>query len=181
MKLYTKSGDDGSTSLFGGKRVSKADLRVTAYGNVDELNAAIGVVLSACDDGETSASLTTIQAELFSLGAGLAASDPNKAQAQVTQTPIDVMERLIDAAEAECAPLSQFILPGGTTVASGLHFARTVCRRAERSVVELAAAEPVDRLAVVYLNRLSDLLFALARRANYRAGAADVPWKNPSA
>ncbi len=181
MKLYTKSGDDGSTSLFGGKRVPKADLRVASYGDVDELNAAIGIVVTTCDDAETEAALTAIQAELFSLGAELAAGDPAKAQAHVTQAQIDKMERQIDAAEAECTPLSQFILPGGTTVASGLHFARTVCRRAERSVVELSAAQPVDKLAVVYLNRLSDLLFAFARRANHRAGVPDVPWKKPNA
>jgi len=181
MKLYTKSGDDGTTSLFGGKRVPKADQRVATYGNVDELNAAIGVVVSSCDDGETSTALITIQAELFSLGAELAAGDPAKVQARVTQAQIDAMERQIDAAEAECTPLARFILPGGTTVASGLHFARTVCRRAERSVVELSAAEPVDKLVVVYLNRLSDLLFALARRANRRAGVPDAPWEKPSA
>jgi len=179
MKLYTRNGDDGSTSLFGGKRVPKSELRVTAYGNVDELNASIGVAVAACDDAETAGALTAIQHELFALGAQLAADDPAKAPTGVAQEWIDAMERLIDAAEAECAPLDRFILPGGTAVAASLHLARTVCRRAERSVVELSATAQVQGCTIVYLNRLSDLLFALARRANRRGGVPDTAWEDP--
>lgn len=179
MKLYTKHGDDGSTSLFGGKRVSKTDPRVVAYGSVDELNAVLGVAVSESTDDETNASLRTIQSELFVLGAELATPSGTTSQSELGDDRIAALERLIDSADGACAPLTQFILPGGCPAAAQLHLARTVCRRAERAVIALAAIEPVRDAIVIYLNRLSDLLFAMARLANQRAGYPDIPWVNP--
>lgn len=176
MKLYTKTGDDGTTGLFGGGRVRKNDARVDAYGAVDELNAWIGVVRAQGDDRGLDGMLASIQSDLFSLGAELATPDDDKAPTFVTDTEIVRMEQWIDAAEAELEPLTAFILPGGSVAAAGLHFARTVCRRAERAVVALSAYERVRPQAVIYLNRLGDLLFALARQANQRVGVADVEW-----
>ncbi len=181
MKLYTKSGDDGSTSLFGGVRVSKTDPRVVAYGCVDELNAAIGVAVSVSIDEEMRAHLQNIQSELFVIGAELATPSTGKTQAQLAQSSIDAIEGLIDSADGACSPLTQFILPGGCPSAATLHLARTVCRRAERAAIELASQEPVRDCVIVYLNRLGDLLFALARLANQRADHPETPWTNPDA
>lgn len=181
MKLYTKGGDDGTTGLFGGVRVPKTDLRVVAYGCVDELNAALAMVITACDSRDTCDLLQDIQHELFVLGAELATPKREAATAAVTQEHVDKLERLIDEADAACPPLTQFIVPGGTAAASGLHFARTVCRRAERATTELAAREPISQLPLIYLNRLSDLLFALARLSNQQAGVSDIPWRGPGA
>jgi len=179
MKLYTKQGDDGSTGLIGGTRVPKNDPRVAAYGDVDETNAAIGTIIASCDDDETIATLRHIQAELFVLGAELATPSGEQPRFRVCETHVKQLEHWIDAASAEVAPLRNFVLPGGTATAAGLHLARTVCRRAERAVVGLAQLQPVGRWAIVYLNRLSDLLFALARQANKRAGVEDIPWHPP--
>ncbi len=180
MKLYTKRGDDGSTGLIGDVRVEKCDPRVVAYGDVDETNAVIGLVLAECDDPDTCGALRRIQAELFELGAQLATPPGRTAQQSVTETQIVQLEHWIDQATAEVEPLRNFILPGGSLTAARLHLARTVCRRAERTVVALAKEQSIDRTAVVYLNRLSDLLFALARRTNRRAGVEDIPWKPPA-
>ncbi len=180
MKLYTKSGDDGSTALFGGGRVPKNNLRVTAYGEVDETNAAIGLALAADPDPQVAEPLRRIQSDLFVLGAELATPADRVAQVQLAESHITQLERWIDEACAETPALRAFVLPGGTPAAAALHLARTVCRRAERALVTLAQHEPVRPAAIVYLNRLSDLLFALARRANHRAGVADVPWIAPS-
>jgi cob(I)alamin adenosyltransferase len=179
MKLYTKHGDDGSTGLIGGTRVPKNDPRVAAYGEVDETNAAIGMVIAGCNDGETAATLRRIQAELFVLGAELATPAGQQPGFRVGESHVTQLEQWIDAASAEVAPLRNFILPGGTTTAAGFHLARTVCRRAERAVVALAQQQPVRQWAIVYLNRLSDLLFALARQANKRSGVEDIPWHPP--
>lgn len=176
MKLYTKKGDDGSTGLAGGGRVSKADSRVAAYGEVDELNAAIGVVVAGCDDAETAETLEGLQADLFTVGAELATSSDQKPRTTVGHEHIARLEELIDAATAEVPPLTCFILPGGTRTAAALHLARTVCRRAERSSVALAGQQSVRGDVLVYLNRLSDLLFALARRANHRGKTPETPW-----
>jgi len=176
MKLYTKTGDDGSTGLFGGDRIPKNHERVSAYGEVDELNAVIGLIVTDCTDVELVTMLRQIQTDLFELGTELASPDLEKAQARVRQSHITRLETWIDAACQETPPLRTFILPGGTMVAARLHFARAVCRRAERATVALAQRDSLGPLAVVYLNRLSDLLFALARRANHRAKVADVPW-----
>ncbi len=176
MKLYTKQGDDGSTGLIGGNRVAKNDPRVAAYGEVDETNAAIGLAISACDHEAMTAYLQCIQSELFTLGAQLASQDGTAPEVAIGDAHVAQLESWIDRACDEAAPLKNFILPGGCELAARLHFARTVCRRAERAAVDLAQQQTVGQRALVYLNRLSDLLFALAREANARAGTAEIPW-----
>ena len=180
MKLYTKSGDDGTTGLIGNRRVSKSDQRIAAYGDVDETNAAIGIVLAAsADDPELADPLRRIQSDLFVLGAQLATPGDRQPKCSINKQLVEQLEHWIDESSARVPPLKQFVLPGGSTTAAGLHLARTICRRAERAVVALAKDEPVDPLALVYLNRLSDLLFALARQANQLAGVEDIPWTAP--
>jgi cob(I)alamin adenosyltransferase len=179
VKIYTKTGDQGQTGLLGGARVSKSDPRVAAYGDVDEANAAIGAA-SAHGDAALARLLGGIQKDLFAIGARLA--DPTRkvaarrAKAAVTAAQVRKLERAIDAREAELPPLRAFVLPGGRPVAALLHLARTVVRRAERSVVALARTDEVEPGIVVYLNRLSDLLFVLARSENHRAGLAEERW-----
>ncbi len=179
MKIYTKTGDSGETGLFDGTRVPKSDARVDAYGEIDELNACLGVARAHLDDEALGGELAQIQKDLFALGARLA--DPSaKMAARVTKaaiTPEDIarLERLIDRADAELPPLRRFILPGGSDAGAALHLARTVCRRAERRMVSLGAGE-VERDLLVYVNRLSDLLFMLARLANQRAGVPELEW-----
>lgn len=178
-RIYTKSGDAGETSLFGGGRVRKSDPRVDAYGEVDELNAAIGVARSQAGSSRLEPLLERLQDELFTVGALLATPKESKAYAHVPKIQeswIADMERAIDGFDGELAPLSNFILPGGTPLASALHLARTVCRRAERKLVSVPEPDPE---AIRYLNRLSDLLFTMARVANARAGVKDVPWRPP--
>jgi cob(I)alamin adenosyltransferase len=178
MKIYTKGGDTGETSLFDQTRVSKGDARVDAYGEVDELNACLGAARASIDDAEVGEALELIQRDLFALGAMLA--DPNaRIAARVTKASIDEttvtrLEQTIDRLDGQLPPLRRFILPGGSTGGALLHLARTVCRRAERRVVSLAAAS--DPIVVVYLNRLSDLLFVMARTVNHRAGMPEVEW-----
>ncbi|MEK7710778.1 MAG: cob(I)yrinic acid a,c-diamide adenosyltransferase [Planctomycetota bacterium] len=179
MMLYTKTGDDGSTGLIGGPRVSKCDPRVAAYGEVDETNAAIGVVVAGCADAQIVDRLRRIQAELFVIGAELATPDGQMPNPRIGDAQVAQLERWIDEASAETPPLRNFVLPGGTFVAASLHLARTVCRRAERAVVSLSRRHSVSRTVVIYLNRLSDLLFALARLANHRADVPDIPWTVP--
>lgn len=177
MKIYTKTGDAGETGLFGGTRVSKASDRVAAYGDVDELNSVLGLARVHPIDEARDALLATVQSELFDLGAELAAR-PGKDTGvpKIEAAQVEALERAIDAAEAELTPLTTFILPGGSNGAAHLHHARTVCRRAERAVVTLATQDDVRPDVLRYLNRLSDLLFVLARLANHRAGVNDVPW-----
>ncbi len=177
MKIYTRTGDSGETSLFDKTRVSKADARVDAYGEVDEVNACLGTVLAAGVDDDIAGLLTAIQRDLFAVGARLA--DPSSriasrvTKAAVTDDDIQRLEDAIDRLEAGLPPLRKFILPGGSGAGSQLHLARTVCRRAERRVVGLGAVEsPV----IVYLNRLSDLLFVMARAVNQRAGVPEIEW-----
>lgn len=179
MKLYTKQGDDGKTGLLGGGRVPKDDLRVSAYGEVDEANAAIGLALVGCKAGVISDRLRRIQGELFTLGAELATAEGNASKVVVGGAHIARLEAWIDDASKQTPPLKQFILPGGSETAARLHLARTVCRRAERAVVTLSQAQQVRHEAIIYLNRLSDLLFALARLANHEAGVVDVEWSPP--
>jgi cob(I)alamin adenosyltransferase len=179
MKLYTKTGDDGTTGLFGGGRVAKASARVAAYGTVDELNAAIGVARSMPIDSAIDQVLARAQEDLFALGAELACvpgREGKLAMELIGDADIERLEHAIDDADAACPPLKNFVLPGGSPQAATLHVARTICRRAERAVLALDDA-PARRGLVVYLNRLSDLLFALARQANVVAGVPDVPWK----
>lgn len=187
MKIYTKTGDDGSTGLFGGARVSKHDPRVQAYGTVDELNSVLGLAATEEGDAELRGWLSPHQVELFNLGALLAAGEAQAATLPALDTElIAAMERQIDQLDAELPPLRNFILPGGTRQAAMLHLARTVCRRAERETSAVRDSHPklAQRIvpAIRYLNRLSDWLFMLARAANHRAGVADIPWtprKNP--
>ncbi len=178
MKIYTKTGDRGETSLFGGGRVRKDAARIAAYGSVDELNAAVGYAASLQTDGTLTETLKGIQRDLFILGADLATPLQVKSSSvvRIDRTQIDRLERSIDAVETELEPLRAFILPGGSPAASALHIARTVCRRAEREVVALAQSEEINSLAIVHLNRISDFLFVLARLANKRAGVPDILW-----
>jgi cob(I)alamin adenosyltransferase len=182
MKIYTRTGDAGETALFGGGRVSKNHERVVAYGTVDELNAVVGWSVTAAADPEIGARLSSVQHDLFAVGAELAT--PRRADGgrhrHVPPFPsarIAEMERWIDEADAELPALSEFVLPGGTPGAAALHLARTVCRRAERAVVRLAERDEIDPDAVPFLNRLSDLCFTLARLENHRAGVPDVTWR----
>jgi cob(I)alamin adenosyltransferase len=181
MKIYTKTGDAGTTGLFGGGRVSKDDSRVEAYGDVDELNAVVGMARSIESMPRIDEVLVPIQRDLFAIGALLATLDREKMaqhlqKARIDDARITELERAIDDGEAELEPLRSFILPGGSAKAAALHVARTVCRRAERRVVHLQHDVELPPLAIIYLNRLSDLLFTLARVANHRAGAGEVTW-----
>lgn len=185
LKIYTKTGDRGETGLFGGQRVPKDHARVEAYGDVDELNSLLGVAITQLQAaGETSVvdALRVVQSDLFTVGANLATPAPEdggRPSAHIPALPagrVEELEAWIDAAEDELEPLKSFVLPGGTEAAAYLHLARTVCRRAERRVVSLTHQAHVGAEWVTYLNRLSDLLFTLARLANRRAGVDDVPW-----
>jgi cob(I)alamin adenosyltransferase len=180
MKIYTKTGDNGETGLFGGPRVPKDSPRIEAFGAVDELNALVGLARAESLPREIDELLARIQSELFDLGAQLATPDPAAhGTALIGAGQIAALEAAIDGFEATLKPLQQFILPGGARGAAALHVARTVCRRAERRVVALShtAGNNVSADLIVYLNRLSDLLFVLARAANAAAGEGDVPWK----
>jgi cob(I)alamin adenosyltransferase len=184
MKIYTKTGDSGSTGLFGGPRVAKDDGRIEAYGTIDELNAALGMARAAGLDAELDDQLARIQSELFSLGAELATPDPEAHGLRlIGAAHIERLERTIDRHESGLQPLRQFVLPAGSPAATQLHLARAICRRAERRVVTLMANSewPVSDTPLIYLNRLSDLLFVLSRVANARAGVAEVPWSKPEA
>jgi cob(I)alamin adenosyltransferase len=179
VKIYTKAGDLGETSLLGGARVPKDHLRVAAYGDVDETNAALGAV-RALAERALERLLSSLQKDLFAIGAQLA--DPThklasrRKKAAVTAAHVRRLEKAIDAREAKLPPLRSFVMPGGTPAAALLHQARTVCRRAERSVVTLARETDVDPRIIVYLNRLSDLLFVLARFENHRCGIGEDRW-----
>jgi len=181
LKIYTKTGDDGDTGLFGGGRVPKDHPRVTAYGEVDELNAVIGQARSVEMMPRIDEVLAPVQRDLFALGAMLATPDLEKMKeqlekARISDARVAQLEQAIDDGEQELEPLKAFILPGGTAKAAALHVARTVCRRAERAVIHLQRETEVPQIVIVYLNRLSDLLFVLARVANKRAGAGEVTW-----
>jgi len=181
MKIYTRTGDQGDTGLFGGGRVGKDDPRVAAYGDVDELNASLGLVRAIELMPRVDEVIVGAQRDLFSIGALLATPDTTKmaehlAKARLDEDRIAQLEHAIDECERELEPLRAFIIPGGTPKAAALHVARTVCRRAERQVVALRRDVEIPDLVVTYLNRLSDLLFMLARVANRRAGAGEVTW-----
>lgn len=184
MKIYTKTGDNGDTGLFAGPRVRKDDVRIEAYGAVDELNAWIGLARAEAPTYTIDAVLTRVQHELFAVGAELATPEPDShGMRMLGDEHVHALELAIDEHEGRLAPLAQFVLPGGTKVAAQLHVARCVCRRAERRLVTLASSEPERdfHTMIVYLNRLSDLLFVLARAANAVGGKQDVPWKKPTA
>ncbi len=184
MKIYTRTGDEGETALFGGARVSKHHVRVEAYGNVDELGATVGWALSQLADASIRERLEALQHDLFTLGSELATPPAREGRSRPPTPPlpesrIGEMERWIDEADEELPALRDFVLSGGAPGAAALHLCRTVCRRAERSVVGLAEVAAVDGVVVRYLNRLSDLLFTLARLENHRAGVGDVKWRKP--
>jgi cob(I)alamin adenosyltransferase len=181
MKIYTKTGDDGTTGLFGGARVDKDDARVEAYGSVDETNAVIGRVRAADPPASVDRVLELVQSDLFVLGAELACVPGKEDKLKmrlIGDEQILRLEQAIDEHESVLAPLTSFVLPAGTPAATALHHARTVCRRAERRLLSAGRASAVRAEVGIYLNRLSDLLFVLARRCNHEAGVADVPW-NP--
>ena len=178
MKIYTKTGDRGETGLFGGPRVAKNHPRVEAYGDVDELNALLGVVRAEGVAPSIAHLLAAIQNQLFDLGAELASPEPDRlGTRRIAAAHIASLESAIDSHEASLPPLKNFILPGGVRAAALLHLARTVCRRAERRVVTLSEQEPISAEIIIYLNRLSDLLFVLSRWANQAAGQTDVEWR----
>jgi cob(I)alamin adenosyltransferase len=181
MRIYTRTGDGGETALFGGGRVSKHHLRVMAYGDVDELNSALGAAMATPPAEAEHELLEQIQRDLFAIGGQLASPEPSRvrealAKARIDERRIAEMEAVMDRADAALPTLTSFILPGGCPRAAAFHVVRTVCRRAERSVVALHEREPVAPIILTYLNRLSDLLFTLARLANHRAGVADRVW-----
>lgn len=184
MKLYTRTGDDGTTGLYGGGRVGKDHPRIDAYGTVDELNACIGLAAAACDvDRPVQRRLreffVPIQSRLFDIGADLATPEGSKGAAKIVRIDqhfVAEIEAWIDEVDGGNEPIRAFVMPGGTELAARLHVARTVCRRAERLMIRFAHTEPVSSGAITWINRLSDLLFAMARRANRDAGVPDVPW-----
>jgi cob(I)alamin adenosyltransferase len=181
MKIYTRTGDSGTTGLFGSDRVAKTHPRINAYGTVDETNSFIGLArsfLNAHPERErVHTILERIQGELFTLGADLASPSESKgAVPRISLEHVRLIEEDIDSLEEELPPLKQFILPGGNEPASALHVARTVCRRAERLVFEASATEAISQAVSIYLNRLSDLLFVLARWVNFRGGTAETKW-----
>lgn len=180
VKIYTKTGDDGTTCLATGRRIAKDSLRVEAYGDVDELNSLLGVAISCGASEGIKTVITNVQSALFDLGADLASPPNEKTQLtipHISQEHVQELERHIDHFEQSLEPLRQFILPGGSVCASYLHLARSVCRRAERSVVTLRHSEPVSETLMQYLNRLSDLLFILARFQNAADKHPEIIWK----
>ena len=177
MKIYTKKGDNGNTSLFGGQTVSKSALRIESYGTVDELNSILGVVRSFNVSKSVDEWLNKVQHQLFVLGADLATSQNNNTRIdRISQDEIDFLEITIDQMDEELPPLKNFILPGGTSAAASIHHARTVCRRAERLTVACAMEVELSELTVKYLNRLSDFLFMLGRYENFKSGKKDTLW-----
>ena len=177
MKIYTKTGDEGKTSLFDNSRVWKSDARIISYGAVDELNSSLGIGLSLELIPEIKDILIKIQNDLFIVGSDLA--NPNQSDKKIRTTPkmITFLEQKIDLLEPQLEPLTSFILPGGTLLASIIHLSRTISRRAETHVVELSKTEEINKEAVIYLNRLSDLMFVLARTINNRKNIPDIVWK----
>jgi cob(I)alamin adenosyltransferase len=178
-KIYTRTGDDGTTSLGTKERVLKDSLRVKANGDIDELNASIGLAIASALEEDISTTLTRIQNELFNLGSQLAFPTQNGASAgvpSVTSEHVDALESAIDELLQEVGPLDNFILPGGSDGAAALHSARTICRRAERSLVTLSQAEDLEEITLIYLNRLSDALFVMARYENKMKGISDIIW-----
>lgn len=181
MKIYTRTGDQGQTSLLGNQKVSKSDPRICAYGTVDELNAVLGNVRALDLPESLDSVVLRLQNQLFEVGAELACPDPSESNSLFLDNEvISGVERWIDQFEELLTPLTQFILPGGTQAAAMLHLARCVCRRAERMIVELSQHSPVREEVIMYMNRVSDLLFVMARTANSLQGVQDVPWEKDS-
>lgn len=179
VKIYTKMGDAGQTGLIGGTRVDKHDVRVTAYGCVDELNAAIGWAMVSCRESELAGKLRRIQHDLFVIGAELATEGDTQPPVRIDVHAVERLEPWLDHAWEQLPKLDGFVLPGGSEFAARLHLARTICRRTERTVVELSKSHSLGTFTIAYLNRLGDLLFAYARLANQLAGTKDVVWVSP--
>ncbi|MBK7105894.1 MAG: cob(I)yrinic acid a,c-diamide adenosyltransferase [Ignavibacteriae bacterium] len=179
MKIYTKTGDDGSTSLFGGTRVAKNNIRINAYGTIDELNSVIGIAIANKISVEVKYELEKIQNTLFQIGSELASPENVKSDIikKTSEDDIKYLESLIDKFDEKLPPLNNFILPGGNKSASYLHLARTICRRVERIIVELKEKENINNNILVYLNRFSDLLFVLARYENFVTSTPEIVWK----
>lgn len=177
LKIYTKTGDSGETSLYGGKRVLKNNIRIEAYGSIDELNSLLGIVSSLLADKRAEGFINQIQKDLFLIGSSLAGA---KVSIERLKTRVIEMEKVIDSLDAELPKLNNFILPEGTERATFVYFARAVARRAERELVALSLQEPVDKRILIYLNRLSDLLFILGRYLNFKSGVTETIWKEKS-
>lgn len=179
MKIYTKTGDKGQTSLIGGKRVPKNSARLESYGTIDELNSYLGMIRSFPMDKQVSEELVEIQSRLFDVGGNLA-TDPETANVKVklgvAEKDIELLEKAIDRMDAEVPPMKYFVLPGGNQAVSFCHIARTVCRRAERRILDLTAEAPVDDCVIKYINRLSDYLFILSRKVAHDAGIEEMKW-----
>ncbi|MBI5476773.1 MAG: cob(I)yrinic acid a,c-diamide adenosyltransferase [Ignavibacteriales bacterium] len=178
MKIYTKTGDKGETSLFGGRRVAKDSLRIDAYGTIDELNSILGVCRSLNDQPEIDSVLERIQQDLFVVGSELAMDEISKKSSirLISNEEVKSLEKYIDSFELKLVPLKNFILPGGNQTAATIHFARTVCRRAERLIVNLSHKEIIRELLLIYINRLSDLLFVIARLSNTLSKTPEIKW-----
>lgn len=177
MKIYTKKGDSGNTSLFGGQRVSKSSKRIDAYGTVDELNSILGMATSFGLSEKGGRFVETVQQQLFVLGADLATPASKDVRInRISHDEVKYLENAIDEMEEDLEPLKNFVLPGGSQTGSTLHFARTICRRAERITVECRHEEEISEVAIMYINRLSDFLFVLARYENKKAGDRETPW-----
>ncbi|TSA16702.1 MAG: cob(I)yrinic acid a,c-diamide adenosyltransferase [Nitrosopumilales archaeon] len=177
VKIYTKTGDDGSTGLIGGNRIRKSSPRIIAYGTVDELNSSLGIALSLKLDTDIADLLIKIQNDLFVVGADLANPDLKNISNRVTDDMVQFLESNIDELEKELSPISYFILPGGDPIASQVHMARAISRRAETSIVYLAEIEEINKTCKIYINRLADLLFVIARVINKRKMIKDIAWK----
>ena len=177
-KIYTKTGDDGSTGLIGGKRISKSSQRIITYGAIDELNSSIGIVLSSKLDNDIHDLLEKIQNDLFVVGADLANPDLKISSNRITENMVKFLETNIDKLEGELSPITYFILPGGDTVAAQVHLGRAISRRAETHIVQLSEKEEINKICQIYMNRLSDLLFVIARVINKRKMIKDVAWKS---
>lgn len=177
MKIYTKTGDDGTTGLIGNKRVKKSNPRITSYGMVDELNASLGIILSSKLGKDIRDLLIKIQNDLFVVGADLANPNLENKSNRVTSEMTLFLEKEIDRLEEKLSPITYFILPGGNLIASQVHLARTICRRAETNIVILSTVEDINNNCLIYMNRLSDLLFVVARTINKRKKISDVAWK----
>lgn len=173
MAVYSKRGDDGTTALLGGERRSKDDLRIETYGTLDELNSVLGLAVARCPDAAAGGAVRAIQGDLFALSARLAAPGTEAAGVPFDEARVTALEAILDEVDRRCGPLRSFVRPGGHEAAALLHVARAVCRRAERRLVALHRAEPVEPLYLRYLNRLADALFALARQVNHAAGFGD--------